>query len=142
VTPTRTPGDPNPERSAEIAQMFAHGPRYFGRPWGPACDDPARMIDTPIGWPCMYCGELTAAGDDGIIMVEVIDVADPGAAESDVLARLVAQHRECFLHSVLGTPACRVGTCTCATEPPERRRQHARETVAFWDAVRTLDGCL
>lgn len=130
--------DPNPERSARLARLFGEGPRYFGKPWGPAIDEPWRMIPTPVGNACCECGELIAVDDLGIVMSEIIQVADPDADESDVLARVVVQHRECFMFAILGSPACQHRACTCATDGPELRRQRAREALVHWEAQRLI----
>jgi len=129
--------DQDSARGAELARVFAQGPVYFGEPWGPSVDAPERLVATPTGHRCIECDELVADGDRGIVMLQVVAVAEPGADESDAIAKPVCMHRECFLFNVLGTPACHDGTCECHTQPfATSHRQTARNALAHWEAKR------
>lgn len=114
--------------------------KVFGpKPWGPALESFERspegglsmipgssMVPTPVGEPCLYCGEVIAVDDSGVIMA-FID------AEG---TREVVEHRECFLRHVLGSVGHQRQRCACyggnEEDPPGlSKREAAKAAVAF-----------
>lgn len=64
---------------------------WFGESWGaPICSDVVH-VPTPVGEPCLYCGDPIDASDQGVRM--------PFADDDG--PRLVSAHLECFLQTVL-----------------------------------------
>lgn len=98
--------------------------RVFGpRPWGLAIDDPDLVIATPVGESCLYCDEVIAAGDSGLIL--------PHFDTLDASSQLRVQHRECYLRGILGSVGHQMRTCSCyggteEDQPDLTRRQSAR----------------
>lgn len=69
--------------------------KWFGKNWGaPICASEDRVA-TPVGTPCLDCNEPIAEGDQGVVM-PFTDVVD-----DVIVSRLVANHLDCFLKSVL-----------------------------------------
>lgn len=110
---------------------------YFGDPWGPAHDEPDRIVPAPIGRPCLHCGELIEAGDQGIIAGHV-KYDDQGQATGSY----EPQHRECVLRSVFGSVAhiqrkcsCYVAGSECGDDPTISRREAARQAARFGELL-------
>lgn len=106
-TPTLGPGPVQGEREVVT------GMRWFGEPWpsaderAPVCLDDAARIDTPVGAPCLLCGELIDTDDRGVEIPNITLGAD-GAA-SVVRAY---EHIECQTRSALGNLHHVLGRCT------------------------------
>lgn len=62
-------------------------------------------VPTPVGQPCLWCGEPIAEGDQGQVM-PVVQGDGRGAV-------LRPAHRECVLRSVMGSVAHMEGRCSC-----------------------------
>lgn len=78
---------------------------WFGESWrAPVCE-PGEEVETPVGALCLLCDEPIAQGDQGVVMPfsEVVGGL--------VTARLVPEHLDCFLDSILphgpDCPRCR-----------------------------------
>jgi len=80
-------------------------PAFFGEPWGVPALDGAAQAPTPVGRPCVLCGEPVQAGDRGWIRGHL--AAGP---DGQPVARVVPHHAECELLSVAGHL---VGVCSC-----------------------------
>lgn len=76
---------------------------YFGLRWGPSSFDPSLMTVTPVGEPCLHCGEPVEDGDSGLITQVV----------SETSCEIRAQHRECFLRQLVGSVGHLEGKCSC-----------------------------
>lgn len=80
-------------------------------------------VPTPVGAPCLYCEELIAEGDDGVVM-PFTDMA--GTKE-------VAEHHECFCRSIFGSVGHQLGTCSCFggsnEDPPEMTKRQAAKAA-------------
>jgi hypothetical protein len=78
--------------------------QYFGRlPWGDAVDSHKLMVPIPVGAICLRCKEAIGEKDSGIL----IPHSDGTKAE------MRAQHRECFIRSIVGSVAHQDGVCSC-----------------------------
>jgi len=62
--------------------------KWFGESWGAPVNESAEHVDTPVGWPCVYCRIMIVEADAGFITPYISD-------EEDVDE--VAFHHECFL---------------------------------------------
>lgn len=74
---------------------------YFGEPWDVPAVQYAGRCATPVGSPCLTCGERVVEGDRGWMM-PVLQGSDFPTVE--------AQHAECQLLGVVGHE---YGVCTC-----------------------------
>jgi hypothetical protein len=109
----------------------------FGDPWdAPICED-APECPTPVGQPCIHCGEKVAAGDQGLMMpcVRMGEDGEPAAA-------MEPTHRECHMRMVLGgvahlerrcSPLC-YGDGSADTEPGKSIREEGREVLAWLES--------
>src|SRR5437870_560200 len=85
------------------------GNRWFGEPWpsaerrAEACADDRFRIPTPVGSPCMHCGEEIADVDQGFAYPGAITAGPNGAAVFD--STPLYAHLECQLRNVLGCSA-------------------------------------
>jgi len=92
--------------------------QWFGEPWPSAsfradvCRDDRFRIPTPVGEPCMGCGEEIAETDQGIAYPGFI-TSDPDCPGRPIFDPTpLYQHLDCQLRSVLGCSArCRGETC-------------------------------
>lgn len=97
---------------------------YFGDPWPSGiCEDPESMqIPTPVGKPCIHCGELITEGEQGTMYSN-----SPFA------------HRECSLRAVLGSVAHLEKRCSCyvpgSTENDDEGLTPRQAAIAAWEWV-------
>lgn len=107
---------------------------WFGEPWPSGiCYAPDgnvlhhNRIPTPVGEPCIDCGEAIEYGDQGKAM--------PYLGKEP---RIGYTHRECLLRNVVGPISHLRGECdgtgTCSHDSGMTMRQ---EALAVWDWVRT-----
>lgn len=92
---------------------------YFGQWWDAPAYDDATKVETPVGTPCLMCGEEIAEGDSGNYFV--------GSLEG------LPQHLECWLRSSLGSLEHLQGRCTCVAGGREQGsyREQARAVMAW-----------
>ncbi len=97
---------------------------WFGhRPFGPMCTKQTH-VDTPVGEPCLWCGDEIEAGECGVV-VPMLLALDP---ETWVMR---AHHQECFLRQTLGSVAHIERRCSCyvlgssAEDPPDMTMHEA-----------------
>lgn len=80
--------------------------KWFGESWRAPICAPEDEVGTPVGERCLLCEEPIAAGDQGVVMPFSGDLVD-----GVVTARLVPEHLDCFLDTVLphgpDCPRCR-----------------------------------
>lgn len=104
----------------------------FGEFWdAPVCDD-GISVPTPVGRPCLWCGEAIEDGDQGQLMGTVrLDGSGEPTPGSEPI------HRECALRSVMGSVGHMKGTCSCSgggeEDPPGLSRREG--AIALWRAV-------
>ena len=111
---------------------MADGPRYsryFGEPWGVPALAHAIPVSTPIGQPCLGCGECVADGDRGWMRGYVKDITPDG----HVIRSVVPIHAECELRSVVGHM---VGVCRCTGH--DASRATARLVWERWEGTRAI----
>jgi hypothetical protein len=85
--------------------------KVFGLlPWGPGFDDPAMMTETPVGAPCLHCGEPIEDRDSGVILPHVNLQGE---------TTFEAQHRECFMRGIVGSVGHQLGRCSCYGGSPD-----------------------
>lgn len=70
--------------------------KYFGLAWASGICDDGEQVVTPVGDPCLLCGEPIEDNDQGTFMFDAADVMR-GTAPT-----MRPAHRECSLRSVLG----------------------------------------
>jgi hypothetical protein len=91
---------------------------WFGPRMGALYERDSDPMPTPVGEPCIHCGEVIIAGDAGFV--------NPTA------------HYECFFRRVIGGINHVLGKCTCCggTEPPDppelTKRQAAEAACRQW----------
>jgi hypothetical protein len=114
--------------------------KYFGRrAWGDAVFDHRLRMPTPVGEECLHCGEPIAEGDAGIVM-PCIELGEDGHAR----APKRAQHRECFLRTMVGSVAHQEGRCSCFggkdedEDPPGMSKREAARAACQHAGVREL----
>ena len=105
---------------------------WFGPTWDAPVND-GRHVATPVGQLCLWCTEPIEDGDSGVIQPYLAEVGRPPT--------LVAQHRNCFLRSVLGSVGHLNGQCSCSGgnhgDPPGMTRRQAADVAAeAWLALR------
>ena len=114
--------------------------RWFGRRWdAPMLDDNVVEVPVPAGQPCMYCGELIAAGDCGLMRIAL------GGTAKEPTASLKPAHMECDLRTMIGDVAHIEGRCRCSgvttePEPAVSFRDEARATLAHVNQLRATQG--
>lgn len=91
---------------------------YFGERWDAPLFDAgeSRQTPTPVGQPCLHCGEQIADGDLGFMRVVVATVGPS----------VLPAHRECDLRSVLGGLDHVLGRCEHTGHCNELREQAGR----------------
>lgn len=75
--------------------------------FGPSWDAPVNEgphVATPVGQLCLWCVEAIEEGDAGVLMPALGDNGE---------VTLEAEHRDCFLRSVLGSVGHLSGRCSC-----------------------------
>ncbi len=80
--------------------------------------DGATQAPTPIGRPCLYCGEPIADDDRGLLTAVVSDLSFPRPAGGEI----VAVHAECEILPLIGHAH---GVCAC--NGYDANRDSARE---------------
>ncbi len=101
--------------------------RIFGKPWDSPATDDAEIVPTPIGEVCFHCEEAIESGDSGVRQnLYGIDGV-----------RVIHEHRDCFLRSILGSAGHQLGLCSCQggdyDDPPGMtKRQAATTAVALF----------
>lgn len=101
--------------------------KWFGEPWpaadfrAPVCEDDTERIPTPVGEPCLWCGEPIADRDRGQM------IFGPPA--------LVPAHIECLTRQAFGGPAHLQGTCSCCggTNDPDLGMTPRQAAIWVWD---------
>lgn len=99
---------------------MAEAVKWFGNAWGAPVCDYAEHIATPVGEPCLRCGERILPGDAGFTVPSLVN------ATSAVFGPIKAWHeqpfhRRCFLVSVLGEEK--------ALEIEEKEKKHGASEV-------------
>lgn len=99
--------------------------RYFGERWDAPAFDDAELVATPVGETCGHCGERITENDSGTFE-NWVTIPEGYSVR--------AVHIECFLRSVLGSPAHLQGLCYCNSGQPEEDdgrswREQGRETM-------------
>jgi hypothetical protein len=88
--------------------------------------DDCPQTETPVGSTCIYCDELIAMGEDGVILADGTSVL----------------HRECNLRMVAGSLAHQQRRCTCYggtgsdEEEGMTRRQGAQAVLEYLEGQR------
>lgn len=100
---------------------------YFGPYWDVPATDQLPQVPTPVGEPCLDCGEFIAEGEQGYTR-PCIGLAPEGSDEQYTVTWM-AIHRECDLLSTVGHT---FGYCSCNDYQGLTRRQGAIKT---WEAV-------
>lgn len=102
-----------------------HG--YFGAWWDAPMTDDLEQVPTPVGEPCIHCGEPVVEGDQGTFMV---DAQDPPY-------RLVPVHRECGLRAVMGGIGHHENHAYWCTEKgdPDGGRSYRQSALEVWAMV-------
>lgn len=91
---------------------------WFGAHYGRFYQDESAPGPTPVGQPCIHCGELIEAGDDGFL--------EP------------VFHFDCKVRRVIGGVNHILRKCSCCggSEPPDpdgmTKRQAAKAATAAW----------
>jgi hypothetical protein len=80
--------------------------KWFGESWQAPICAPEDEVGTPVGAACLLCEAPIAEGDQGVIMPYSGELVD-----GLVMARMVPEHLDCFLDSILphgvDCPRCR-----------------------------------
>lgn len=88
---------------------------YFGPWWDSPILDGTIQVGTPVGRPCLGCGELIVRGDRGTIeTAAAVKRAGVAAAETTTM-----MHAECRLDEVAGHM---IGLCVCRAIVKTRER--------------------
>jgi hypothetical protein len=75
---------------------------WFGESWdAPVNDGP--HVPTPVGKLCLWCTEAIEEGDAGVLLGALLKVGEPSQAE----------HRDCFIRSIVGSVGHLSGHCSC-----------------------------
>lgn len=102
----------------------------FGEPWdAPICEDAPRA-ETPVGVKCLWCQVPIEDGDRGILMAYM------GAPDKEPTR--APYHRECLMHSTVGSPDHLDGKCTCrGGEPgaPQTPQEMRAEALEVWRRI-------
>lgn len=104
--------------------------KWFGKPYGAPYEADSPHEPTPVGEPCLRCGEAILEGDSGLL-VPVWGGADNGTWRP--------YHYECHLRGVIGGLYHQLGQCKCCggTLDPDPKditpRQAAILAVAAWN---------
>lgn len=135
-------GDANPAGAdrAEGEKEAAVRTPYFGEPWDAPALRFARQVATPVGVPCVKCGEAVAEGDRGVIRGAMTRAAD---GLPDFVARPL--HLECDLRVTLGGPRRPTvdgyDEALLVAAPPDRSaRQHGRDLLDMINRSRETRG--
>lgn len=110
----------------------------FGKgTWPPFCED-VREWPTPVGDPCLWCGERIREGDQGGWMTVVRQTGGAlwqgnTARASDLEPGLEPEHIECFIRQSIGSVGHLRRHCSCygGTEgdPPGMTRREAAQAA-------------
>lgn len=107
--------------------------KWFGPAYGAPYEADCPHVDTPVGTPCEWCGELLQGPDSGVLIPLV-----GGGVQTQL-----PYHYECHLRQITGGLNHLRGNCLCCggTEPSDppwlTRRQAAQQAVAVWQRQRT-----
>ncbi|MFJ5984355.1 hypothetical protein [Lentzea sp. NPDC092896] len=112
--------------------------QFFGARWdAPQVDPPAVQVATPIGEPCLHCGEAVEAGDRGLLRMAI---RAGGAGVEPV-------HMECDLRMTLGGIDHLAGQCSCSGHHAggqaaiyNSAREEATAVLAWWNQRRATTG--
>jgi hypothetical protein len=109
---------------------------WFGKHWGaPVCDE-VPHVGTPVGEPCLWCGEPIVGDDNGFLVA----YADRQGYSQRPM------HEFCQLRSIVGGVAHLQGNCFCCggdmpPDPPNAsRREAAMMAAEVWHRSRRCDG--
>jgi len=112
---------------------------WFGEPWpsaalpSPVCENPAQRVPTPVGEPCLHCGEEISSADRGVLQ-HYVDLGPDGKP----VAKVVPIHIECLLRMTLGGPGHLMGLCSCADGPgcdPDMGLAPREAALKVWEWV-------
>ena len=104
---------------------------FFGERWDAPILDHAVQVQTPVGTPCVQCGEPVADGDRGTLISTVrLD------ADSQYVPGLEPMHLECGVRAVVGSVKHLEGQCMChgrdeLSEDDRSFRQQGRDVMAW-----------
>lgn len=103
--------------------------KYFGRIWPSGICDDGDKVETPVGRPCLWCGEEIVDGDQGIMM-----------SYMDTEVTLQPMHKNCMIRQTVGSVARIERHCSCFVpgseeeDPPGMtRREAADAAVEAWE---------
>ena len=107
--------------------------RWFGASWGARVCLDTPHAPTPVGEPCLWCGEPFVASDQGVLIPFL-------GAEGQSLR---GQHVECAIRSVVGGLNHQRGQCICCggrlpPDPPDLPKRVAARIAAAY-AERTAE---
>jgi len=91
---------------------------WFGEPWPSAelpasiCENPAQRVPTPVGEPCLHCGEEISSGDRGVLQ-QALNLGPDGRP----ISLVGALHIECLMRMTVGGPGHLLGVCSCGDGP-------------------------
>jgi hypothetical protein len=106
--------------------------RFFGKRWDAPAFEDAEQVQTPVGSECGYCAELFEEGDRGLWM---------NWLDSQLDQTQKPIHLECFLRSILGSPAHQLGTCSCSGgEEPEDARTWREQGLEVMRMIQDKEG--
>lgn len=100
---------------------------YFGKKWDAPVTDGAPQVETPVGTPCLWCGELIQEGDRGLIYPMI---------HEDRTSTLKPVHIECSMREVVGSMACLEKRCSHCSGGPDSPEYTRADALAVWDWVR------
>jgi hypothetical protein len=86
---------------------------YFGPWWDSPILDGTLQVGTPVGRPCLGCGELIIRGDRGTIETAAANHNDPKTGT------VTHMHAECRLDEIAGHL---IGLCVCQAISKTRER--------------------
>lgn len=65
---------------------------WFGKSWGAPCCERELHVPTPVGRPCLSCGQPIAEHDQGVVMTHL---------RLDASSTEEPHHLDCFLRKIL-----------------------------------------
>lgn len=92
---------------------------YFGEPWARVAEE-WEPVETPVGEPCAWCGEIFIEGDQGICS-----------------SNHVPHHKECWFRQFFGGVNHQLGRCFCCGGSEEPDPPHLTRREAAFEACRT-----
>lgn len=98
--------------------------QWFGRSWGAPINAECARCATPVGEPCLHCGELIVDGDQGIVI--------PHCGNNTITRAPL--HCDCHIRMIVGSIGHQLGVCSCKggnlEDPPEMSTREAARFAA------------